>query len=151
MPFVLFLKNNFAKYSHFLLFFFLSLFWFLFINPTAYSPWIITFFDPADYIFLTKHFFEIPQNGILFLPDFNTRWQEFLTLIPFRQIGVGTFYLVLEKIFGANTIIWGPYVLKTLIATSYGIVCQIWHTRIKTIPSWICFIILIFTTTVWVD
>lgn len=151
MKAISFLKKYSVQYSHFLLFFFLSLFWFFYIEGSIKTQWVVTFFDPADYMFLAKHFFGMSQDGILFLPDFNQRWQEFLTLIPFRQIGVGTFYIVLEKIFGSYVTIWGPLVLKTLISASYAYICQIWHTKIKTIPSWICFITLIFTTTIWVN
>ncbi|MEY4440597.1 MAG: hypothetical protein RLY49_223 [Candidatus Parcubacteria bacterium] len=151
MQVISFFKKNLTKYSHFLLFFALSIFWFFYIEASIKTQWVITFFDPADYIFLAKHFFGMSQGGIVFLPDFNQRWQEFLTLIPFRQIGIGTFYILLEKILGSYAIIWGPAILKTFIAASYAYLCQIWHNKIKSVPSWVCFVVLIFTTTVWVN
>ena len=107
--------------------------------------WDITYKDPADYVYLAQHFWHVPHT-VRCIPDFTERFQEFLTLFPFRQIGVGTFYLFLYNIFGDFTLTIGPVILKIMIAVSYAVLGCCCSRRADRWAGIVCLIILLVTT-----
>jgi len=54
--------------------------------------WQASDFDPADYRILAEHFWRVPVAPDTYRID--AGWLEFLQHVPFRGIGLGTFYLI---------------------------------------------------------
>jgi hypothetical protein len=135
------------RYGDFILFFLIACIGLVFIGSTMPHTWNITGMDPADYVYLAKHFWGVPQQGVQFVSDFNVQWRHFLSIIPFRQIGTGTFYLMMRIIFGSRVDQLGPFVLNALIAFSYAWLSYLWGIRTKRIFGWICLGVLLITTT----
>jgi hypothetical protein len=84
-----------------------------------YTPvWGISAYDAADYVFLAEHFWGVPHSGNYGF-DFSSEWREFLSNFPFRQIGVGSVYLILKFFLGDSVLKLGPYVLQFLLIATY--------------------------------
>ena len=99
------------------IFFTLSLAYFILAGaPLQDATWDLKHGDPADYRFLAEHLFHIAHDGSQYVPELFVRWQELLSALPFRPIGVGSFYLIVHSLFGGATNVAGRYVLKTLLA-----------------------------------
>lgn len=62
-----------------------------------FSPvgrWQADTYDPADYRFVAEHFWHVPFAPNTYGSYVSSGWDSYLKTVPFRGIGLGTFYLV---------------------------------------------------------
>ena len=50
--------------------------------------------DPADYRFIAEYFWGVPFRPETYDVIWHGGWGDYLRLIPFRSIGLGSFYLL---------------------------------------------------------
>ena len=61
--------------------------------------------DEADYRYLAEHFWGIPHDLTTYAEDFHGYWGTILESIPFRDLGTGTVYLILNTLgFSAQSV-----------------------------------------------
>ena len=61
---------------------------------TPVGRWAADANDPADYRFIAEYFWGIPFNPGTYGAIWHGGWGDYLRLIPFRSIGLGSFYLL---------------------------------------------------------
>lgn len=64
---------------------------------SQFSPvgrWAADANDPADYRFIAEYFWGVPFHPNTYDTIWHGGWGDYLRLIPFRSIGLGTFYLL---------------------------------------------------------
>lgn len=79
--------------------------------------------DPADYRFIAEYFWGLPFHGETYKDIFAGEWGDFLRTVPFRQIGMGTLYIVTQGIyhlFGDGPLPESvlPFLLKAMTAAA---------------------------------
>jgi len=76
----------------------LALIWLSFASYTSqFSPvgrWAADANDPADYRFIAEYFWGVPFHPNTYDSIWHGGWGDYLRLIPFRSIGLGSFYLL---------------------------------------------------------
>jgi hypothetical protein len=60
--------------------------------------WQADFSDSGDYRYVAEHFWGVPHQNNSYMLMFAGHWGYFLDHVPFRQIGVGTLYLLLARL-----------------------------------------------------
>ena len=61
---------------------------------TPVGRWQAATNDPADYRFIAEFFWGVPFNPATYDVIWHGGWGDYLRLIPFRSIGLGSFYLL---------------------------------------------------------
>ena len=61
---------------------------------TPVGRWQAATNDPADYRFIAEYFWGVPFHPETYDSIWHGGWGEYLRLIPFRSIGLGSFYLL---------------------------------------------------------
>ena len=61
---------------------------------TPVGRWAAEANDPADYRFIAEYFWGVPFHPTTYDAIWHGGWGDYLRLIPFRSIGLGSFYLL---------------------------------------------------------
>lgn len=128
--------------------------WYALQNDGLQSPvWQVHHFDHADYRFLAEHFWHIPHDLSTYAPEFAGSWGEYLTRVPFRDIGVGTYYLVNAAFYGMThglpsvhpdqLATWIPASLILLLCAAYIAFYVVCKKRAGTLYATICLLALL--------
>ena len=76
----------------------LTLIWLSFsAYASSFTPvgrWFADTNDPADYRFVAEYFWGVPFRAATYDVIWHGGWGDYLRLIPFRSIGLGSFYLL---------------------------------------------------------
>lgn len=117
------------------------------MSPDRHHTWQLASQDPGDYRYLAETFWRVPHDLHTYsLPEV---WQRFLSAVPFRQIGPGTFYLFNKALFGDAAGVVGRYELKGLLAASYSFLATGWSRRMNRVAGLAALVILLGTTSPW--
>lgn len=71
--------------------------------------------DNADYRYLAEHFFELPHDLSTYGADFHNGWGKYLDAVPFRDLGVGSYELLMKSVFSGAPNLVMPLSLKVLL------------------------------------
>jgi hypothetical protein len=142
-----------------ILFLFISILYFN-TDKADYNPpqWQAHHGDGGDYRYLGELFWGLPHRLETYEPNFSTHWAFFLDHVPFRQIGVGTFYVLFISLFYRHASIttqlaaaafWLPVILTGLMAISY----LFFYTACRKVWGWklslAAFVCLLFPPRFW--
>ena len=106
--------------------------------------WASTEGDSGDYRYLGENLWGIPHDLSTYIPAFHTNWGKFLTVVPFRQLGVGSFYAFTHYFLGDSALHSGRFSLQVLIASSYAILSRTVSSRFGRAAGIICLIFALF-------
>jgi hypothetical protein len=111
---------------------------------TPVGRWAADANDPADYRYIAEFFWGVPFNPATYDVIWHGGWGDYLRLIPFRSIGLGTFYLLAgwlrlghapatpEEVLAAGIAL--AYAQKVLLAIAllvlYAVVRRRWNTAL---------------------
>jgi hypothetical protein len=109
---------------------------------TPVGRWSADANDPADYRFIAEYFWGVPFHPNTYDSIWHGGWGDYLRLIPFRSIGLGSFYLAAgwlrlghapatpEEVLAAGIAL--AYAQKVMLAIAllvlFGVVRQRWNT-----------------------
>lgn len=129
------------------------------LNNLGQSLWQVRHFDHADYRFIAEHFWRIPHDTSSYADDFSGDWGAYLSRIPFRDIGVGTFYLAIHSItelFSASCAASDTCfarVIPTILKISLGLSCLFFFLSVRKryggFVALLASIILLFPPSTW--
>ena len=111
---------------------------------TPVGRWAADANDPADYRYIAEFFWGVPFHPATYDVIWHGGWGDYLRLIPFRSIGLGTFYLLAgwlrlghapatpEEVLAAGIAL--AYAQKVLLAIAllvlYAVVRRRWNTAL---------------------
>lgn len=142
-----------------ILFLFLSILYYNHDKINYHFPgWQAGSSDQGDYRYTAEHFWGVPHRDYSYVPVFEGHWGYFLDHVPFRQIGVGTFYLLVINLFHSQGAVstqlkaaayFLPVVLTLLLMISY----LFFFTACRKVWGWkvalAVFVCLIFPPRFW--
>ncbi len=122
--------------------------------------WQVDHFDHADFRYVAEIFWGEPHDLRTYQPDFSEDWGRYLDAVPFRGIGVGTYYLTLRALIGfvnpgvaADPIRLGVFIawsMKLLLASAYAIFFGVCRRRVGTRLALLCLALLLFPWKTWI-
>jgi hypothetical protein len=111
---------------------------------TPAGRWQAATNDPADYRFIAEYFWNVPFHPETYDSIWHGGWGDYLRLIPFRSIGLGSFYLLAgwlrlghapstpDEVIAAGIAL--AYAQKALLAIAlivlFAVVRRRWNTRL---------------------
>jgi hypothetical protein len=94
-----------------------------------FPRWQVHHFDHADFRYLAERFWGQEHDMQTYAQEFQEAWGGYLDIIPFREIGVGSYYLVVRAVTGfvtgaenmrpENLAFAIPFSMQLLLAGSY--------------------------------
>ena len=130
----------------------LSFGWYVSTHGSVFSPpqeWQVHHWDDADYRYLAEHFFGVRHDFQTYGEEFAGRWGEYLTAVPFRDIGVGTAYLALKFFSGSSVDILLPLLMKIALGACYLLFFAAMYKRYGPIVAVISLSVLCFVFPQW--
>ncbi|MDD5026748.1 MAG: hypothetical protein PHH13_05260 [Candidatus Peribacteraceae bacterium] len=113
------------------------------------QEWQVHHWDDADYRYLAEHFFGVHHDFQTYGEEFAGRWGEYLTAVPFRDIGVGTAYLALKFFSGSSVDILFPLFMKIALGVCYLLFFAAIYKRYGSIMAVVSLSVLCFIFPQW--
>ncbi len=105
--------------------------------------------DNADYRYLAEHFFGLPHDLSTYGADFHNGWGRFLDAVPFRDLGVGAYELLMRSVFSGPPNLTMPVSLKVLLFAASLLFFAACRRRFGTIPAVIALAIIALRPAAW--
>jgi len=121
---------------------FVSYAWFSNFQSVGLEHFQVHVVDSADYRFVAEHFWGIAHDYRTYAPEFSSDWGAYLSTVPFREIGIGTFYLAFTRVVGLNQNLIPLFLQMCFYAVYLLVFFCIWK-RYNPFVALICLLVLL--------
>jgi hypothetical protein len=105
--------------------------------------------DPSEYRYAAEQFFGVPHDLESYAPYFKTQWPLFLETVPFREIGLGTLFLLTNVLSGGQAMLALPLLAKLLLAGSSLLFFAAVRKRYGTAPAAAALAVVVLPVIAW--